>query len=126
MRYQRTMIVLAKNDQHCSDKSTSKEKNTLVRYLRTLIVKVLSLYPSLSTHRTLFRPTHEGARPRTSVSSQSCVLRQANIDLLGYPTTRTYTYRSFPYYALISPPGVSYSSPRVLTRYVSRVYPSPA
>src|ERR1043165_5880187 len=106
MRYQRTMIVLAKNDQHCSDKSTSKEKNTLVRYLRTLIVKVLSLYPSLSTHRTSFRPTHEGARPRTSVSSQSCVLRQAYMYLRGYPTTRTHTYRSLSWSVLISPPGV--------------------
>src|SRR6218665_3309078 len=46
----------------------------------TLLVKVLFRAPSLITH-TILRTDlmHEGARPRTSVSPQNCVWRQANI-----------------------------------------------
>src|SRR6218665_503136 len=61
----------------------------------TLLVKVLFRAPSLITH-TILRTDlmHEGARPRTSVSPQNCVWRQANIyqpsiiDYLGqrYPS----------------------------------------
>ena len=46
----------------------------------SLLVKVLFRTPSLITH-TILRTDlmHEGARPRTSVSPQNGVWRQANI-----------------------------------------------
>src|SRR6218665_3285243 len=54
----------------------------------TLLVKVLYRAPSLITH-TILRTdlVHEGARPRTSVSPQNCVWRQANIYQPQYLTT---------------------------------------
>src|SRR5688572_19374719 len=85
--------------------SASKERNTGKVSTNSDSEGPLSITFTIYTQN--FVPTYaRGAQPRTSVSSQSCVLRQANIYLRGYPTTRTYTYRSLSWSALVYPPGV--------------------
>src|SRR6218665_1225918 len=71
------LSVLAKINQHKGKIVPGKYRKD---FYGNLLVKVLYRTPSLITH-TILRTDlmHEGARPRTSVSPQNCVWRQANI-----------------------------------------------
>src|SRR6218665_1749970 len=71
------LSVLAKIDQHNGKIVPDRYQWD---FYDTLLVKVLYRAPALITH-TILRTDlmHEGTRPRTSVSPQNCVFRQANI-----------------------------------------------